>query len=231
MNEGVFRYVWKIQNGVCPPSADTIQLTVYFPPSMPNAGQDQVICGTSTVLSGNQISVGTSSWISIDPGATIISPTNNLSAVSFTSQGDWKFVWKAMNGICPVLSDTVLIKNFLLPSVAKAGDDIVSDKGNTQLNDEVPLTGTGKWTATSSDCEITNSLDPKSLFSAEGEGIYHLLWTVSNGTCPESTDEMTVEIRNSVIPEIITPNGDGSNDFLEFKNLKREKDIIWSFVI
>jgi|GEM_PF-1097358 len=225
MNEGVFKYVWKIQNGVCLPSADTVQLTVYFVPSMPNAGQDQVICGTSTSLAANQISVGTSLWISLDPGATVNSPTYNLSSVTFTSQGDWKFVWKAMNGICPVLSDTVLIKNFLLPSAANAGNDIVSDNSTTKLNAEVPLIGIGKWSTTSNDCEITNSFDPKSLFSANGEGIYHLLWTVSNGTCPESTDELTVEIRTSVIPEIITPNGDGSNDFLEFKNLKREKDV------
>lgn len=224
-NQGSFEYIWKIENGVCPPSQDTVKITVYFQPSTPSAGSDQEICGLTTTLSANQITLGTSFWQSVDPGVSITNISSHQSAVNFTTQGIWKLIWKSYNGNCPVLADTVLITNYLNPSFADAGIDILSDDNSTQLNAQTPLIGSGQWILLSPDCDVSNSLDPKAIFNAGSEGVYELKWTVSNGVCQETSDLVMVEIRTSIFPEVITPNGDGNNDYLEFKGLKKTQDI------
>jgi gliding motility-associated-like protein len=46
------------------------------------------------------------------------------------------------------------------------------------------------------------------------------IWTVSNGVCPVASDTVYIEIRDLLIPTLITPNQDGKNDLFVIKGIE-----------
>ena len=91
-----------------------------------NAGPDQSLCNVSLItLNGNTPIAGTGTWnmISSPNAATINSPNTPASTISGIIQGTYVLSWNIVNGVCSVLSDTVQIDVFNLPTVADAGPD------------------------------------------------------------------------------------------------------------
>ncbi|RLD61640.1 MAG: hypothetical protein DRJ05_02150, partial [Bacteroidetes bacterium] len=199
---GVYTFVWTISNGVCTDKTDTVVLTVYENPTMPDAGPDQELCDqTSTNLSGNTITTGTGTWTvyskppaAVDP--TIVSPNDPLSNVTGLVYGDYVFEWTAVNTLCSY-SDTVRIINDQAPTLADASatatelclyDQFTLD-GNT------PTVGTGFWTQVSgSTVTILNPTNPQTDVVGAVAGVYGFAWTISNGVCPPSIDNITVTV-------------------------------------
>lgn len=102
LNVGTYVFRWTISNGLCASSSDDVTITVYDLPTMAVAGADQTICGTSAILNGNNISVGTGSWskISGPTGDIITNPSSPTTTITNLSRGTYVYSWKATNGIC-----------------------------------------------------------------------------------------------------------------------------------
>jgi gliding motility-associated-like protein len=140
------------------------------------------------------------------------------SAVNLIGQGTFGFVWTISTGTtCPSSSDTVYIQTYSPPNVANAGPDIVSDILNNLMAANAPTVGVGTWSILNGSGNFSNGNDPLSNFTAPGDGTYVLVWTISNGACAAESDTMTLIINPMLIPQVITPNGDGNNDFFEIR--------------
>jgi len=50
-------------------------------------------------------------------------------------------------------------------------------------------------------------------------GENNVLWTVTNGVCPESIDTVMITINDLILQTLITPNLDGNNDFFVIKGI------------
>src|SRR6185436_18191730 len=75
---GVYTFRWTVSNGLCSNSTDDVQITIFAPPTAANAGSDQNLCNVnSTVVNGNNPTVGTGTWTLISGPNTpnIISPS------------------------------------------------------------------------------------------------------------------------------------------------------------
>jgi gliding motility-associated-like protein len=79
---------------------------------------------------------------------------------------------------------------------------------------------TGLWSVISGGGEFANKNDAKSSVTDISVGINEYVWTVSNRVCPASADTVIIEVKDFLVPTLITPNMDGINDYFVLKGLE-----------
>ena len=217
-DQGVYSYVWVVGNGTCPTSTDVVTINTFLNPSDPDAGPDQTICAMNTTLNANAISVGTGSWIPVDVFSSVTNSLANTTNATLPNQGVFGFVWQTSNSTyCPVKNDTVYIRTYTNPSLANAGLDITSSCLLNSLVAITPSVGVGTWSVISGSGSFDDANNPTANYISDIDGAVKLVWTVTNGNCPPTHDTLDIFIDPLLIPQIITPNGDGSNDLFEIK--------------
>jgi gliding motility-associated-like protein len=105
--------------------------------------------------------------------------------------------------------------------VANAGlDQILDYLFGTTLNAELPEVGVGLWSLVTGAGEIFNSTAPTTDVNglALGENVFR--WSVTNGVCTPVTDDVMIKVNDLIIPTLITPNGDGRNDYFVLRGLE-----------
>ncbi|MDQ3109621.1 MAG: SBBP repeat-containing protein, partial [Bacteroidota bacterium] len=186
----VFR--WTITNGTCPPSFDNVTITRDANPTTANAGSNQSLCTSASTLAGNSPAIGTGMWTLVSGTGSATTPTSNTSGVIGLTTGANVFQWTISNGTCPSSSDQVTITHDANPTVANAGPDQVICASSTSLAGNIPATGTGFWTLISGTGIITTPSSATSVVNGVSVGTNVFRWTISNGTCPSTFDEVTI---------------------------------------
>jgi gliding motility-associated-like protein len=213
-------FMWTISNGACPVSTSTVSITSDANPSIPNAGSNQDLCvQTSTTLSANNPGTGTGVWSLVSGSGTVTPSSSPNAAVSGLSIGQNIFMWTISNGVCPSATGTVSIQVDAMPTTANAGTDISTFAPNTNMAANTPLIGTGVWSLLSGGGTISSGPNPVSSITDLPFGQSTFMWTISNGVCPASKDNVVVTLLELVVPNGFSPNGDGMNDFFEIPGI------------
>jgi gliding motility-associated-like protein len=221
LGAGANVFVWSITNGSCPSSSDTVVITVVQPAAPANAGADQGICisSPSVTLAGSSPGAGTGSWVLFAGSGAINNPSQSNTFVTGLSAGLNSFVWTVNSGVCGSSSDTVVITVDVLPSAASAGMDFTVSAGSAGLGATAPVTGTGTWSVVSGTGIFSSASDPLATVSGLGIGDNVFGWTISNGVCPASYDEVIVHVNDLAIPNGFSPNADNVNDYFEIPGI------------
>jgi gliding motility-associated-like protein len=214
VNYGNYQLVWTAINENCPASAD-VSVTFHEIP-VANAGTGGDTCGNTYTLNASS-SIGTGTW-TVTSGSgdvTFIPDENDPSATMRISNfGNYQLVWTAVSENCPA-SDEVSITFHEIP-VANAGtDQVLNSSVATTMDADVSSSENGEWSLISGSGIIENITSPITPITdlLQGENIF--LWTVSSTYCSASDSVIiTVNITNLLVPQVITPNNDGKNDFL-----------------
>jgi gliding motility-associated-like protein len=104
--------------------------------------------------------------------------------------------------------------------VANAGpDQVLEYVFGTTLDAQPVEEGSGVWSLVSSTAEFFDNTDPKTAVSGLSIGDNILKWTVTNGVCPASSDNVTITVHDLIIPTLITPNMDGRNDYFVLRGI------------
>ncbi|RLD90711.1 MAG: hypothetical protein DRJ29_15105, partial [Bacteroidetes bacterium] len=79
---------------------------------------------------------------------------------------------------------------------------------------------TGRWTVVQGYGVFADPQSPTTrLVDLEiGENVFE--WKVSNGVCPEVSDQVNIKVNDFVIPTVITPNEDGKNDLFHVESIE-----------
>ncbi|MFP5263770.1 MAG: HYR domain-containing protein [Blastocatellia bacterium] len=186
----VFR--WTITNGSCAASTDDVTITRDKPPTTADAGPDQTVCSATATLAGNTPAIGTGTWTLVSGAGTITSPNSATSGVTGLAVGANVFRWTITNGTCAASTDDVVITRDEAPTTANAGPDQNVCSSTTTLAANAPSVGTGTWTLVSGAGTITSPGSPTTGVTGLGFGPNVFRWTITNGTCPASTDDVTV---------------------------------------
>jgi gliding motility-associated-like protein len=203
-------FEWTISNGACPSSSSTVTVHVDPLPDAADAGPDQVIClsGGAVQLSATSPSVGSGLWTLYS--GSLSDPFSPTTSVSLPSQGTFLFEWTVSNGACPASNDSMYLTAYDLPDQAAAGPDqtICESLSALTLNANIPAAGNGAWAVVSGSAVIVDPTSALSLVNLPGAGSSILTWSISNGTCPSSTD--TVHINVDQLPTIANAGADQS---------------------
>ncbi|SEW29757.1 Por secretion system C-terminal sorting domain-containing protein [Roseivirga pacifica] len=195
---------WTISNGVCPISSDDVVVTLSDDVEA-NAGSDQNVCGTNTFLGASFSTGSTGTWsILSGAGGTVTTPTSNTSAFTGTAGTTYTLQWTENNGSCSG-NDTVKITFFDNVTVAAAGADQEIDGALATMNATLAgntasgFSETGTWSEVAGDGNgvFSDANSPTSTFTGTVGVTYTLRWTISNGVCPISSDDVVIEFVNN----------------------------------
>ncbi|WP_420321297.1 gliding motility-associated C-terminal domain-containing protein [Flagellimonas sp.] len=210
-----------IQTG-CDVATDAINVTVALTPTASNAGTNQTLaCNvTSTDITGNVVTVGSSLWsqISGPNTATIVSPYATTTNISNLIPGTYIFQYGISGGsaCAPSMEDTVeVVVSSDTPVPTDAGlDQNICFGAPTQLDANAPPSTNleGTWTVDTAPVGSTilfaDANDPKTLVSGldDPSETYIFRWTIDNPndpTCPNpGTDTVTITTNATQGPQL-----------------------------
>ncbi|MCC6600138.1 MAG: gliding motility-associated C-terminal domain-containing protein, partial [Crocinitomicaceae bacterium] len=226
---GITTLTWSIYNGPCNEATSDTVVVVVFDPQSPdaNAGPDQNFCENfpDTPMAANTpISPAVGTWTTISGGGTFSNPNDPSAMVSDIPLNENIYVWTIYNGACNngVTSDTISVYvNDLTVAAANAGDDVVfcGAPDSLQLHGSV-TTGlaTSLWTIIQGGGDIQNVLNNNPYMFEIPNGINIYEYTVDNGLCGISSDEVIVTIYDPELPSADAGTGDMicENEFTSF---------------
>lgn len=193
-----------------------------------DAGVDDEVCDTSyNLLSNSNISAGY--WLANNEGVFFPDSSYINASVSVSSYGTHKFYWFVdQNGLCSSI-DSIEVTFNEAPTSDAGQDQYLDFEFETDLSAVSPAIGVGEWSLISGNGDIWNPSDSLSHVSnlMVGENIFR--WAVVNGNCPAAEDDVSIFINDIWVPEAITPNGDGVNDYLEVKGIENSENHVQIF--
>lgn len=133
-----------------------------------------------------------------DDGNSVVSVSGPSIINSFNATVTGKYhvvVYDPLNpAICFGESNHVDIEIFTLPSEADAGLGGTVCSNEFSLDAVSPLVGQGLWTMVSGPGSFVDPVDPKTSINGLAVGDNTLRWTVSNGACIDSQDEIIIHV-------------------------------------
>jgi gliding motility-associated-like protein len=149
---------------------------------------------TSVVLNAEAIQSGTGEWFVVTGNATLNNQFANVTGANNLSFGVNQFVWEVSSSQCGSTSDTIEIVVYGLPFPASIPNDslIVCYDTLVNLSANTPNVGQGTWYSPNSSISfVNNNLSNTAAFNL-AFGWNDIIWEISNGTCPVSTDTVRV---------------------------------------
>jgi gliding motility-associated-like protein len=89
----------------------------------------------------------------------------------------------------------------------------------TTMEAELNSYESGEWSVASGEGKFGNKNSPVSVVTGLSPGDNIFIWKVTNGICPEATDEVKITVNDLLAPSVITPNGDNKNDYFVVRGI------------
>jgi gliding motility-associated-like protein len=190
LDVGLNTLSWTITNGVCAPSVSQVEITTYENPTVSDAGVNQEVCLFDATLAGNEPLIGSGLWSTTGSGLFANASIYNTN-VSGLDVGLNTLSWTITNGVCAPSVSQVEITTYENPSIAVAGVDSEVCGPNATINANNPVIGTGTWSTTGSAmfADINASTTTVSNMT---NGTNTFIWTISNGACSPTIDQIDV---------------------------------------
>ena len=206
----------------------SVKANVYKNP-VADGGGDAAVCGPEFTLAAVP-SYGTGAWTF--PSEVVEADGNFFNASikidsSFTDASVvYDFIWEESNWNCTD-ADIISIEFFNRIDPVTAGNDTAF----TTFDNVIKLNATalkpfeaGEWSVESGSGTFIDKYASSTEVRNGEIGLNTYKWTVVNGECI-NTALVNIELFEVIVPEGISPNGDGINDVLAIKGLELDSQI------
>jgi gliding motility-associated-like protein len=200
---------WTISNGSCT-SSDDVTLISIPKPTTATAGPDQQHCENAVFnMTANTPVTGTATW-SLPAGTTASIATGDMAnpsaVVNVPAGTSATIVWVISNSTCNSV-DSITLTNSVMPNNAVAGGDQVHCDDTDFImnaNNASPATATGTWSIVSGTANISNIHSATTLVSVPAGTTATLRWTISNGACTGTPDDVVLTNQPAILGNTIT---------------------------
>lgn len=193
---GTYSFSWDINYNGCPSIPDTVEITRIEAPPFAEAGLDQdLACDISaTTLNGTDPMGFNGLWTLVSGSGVFNDPDSFNTAVTGLAYGPNVFRWSITNGACPAATDTVTIWRYQPVNALAGFDQELCNQSMAMLNGiNTTFFGgqpIGNWQQIGGPGNVSFADPGLGTTSITGlqAGTYDFTWTITNGTCPSSTD-------------------------------------------
>ncbi len=169
------------------------------------AGPDQLVCGNTTILSGNVIPSAAGQWqVLTGPGTLTFNDASRADAqITADDYGEYQLMWEQTLNGCSQTDETT-IRFSRVPSPTTGDDKVVC--GTTTPLEAIPDLGTGTWSVVSGpgNSTFTDASNPGTEVSVDQTGIYTFRWSEQNADLCTGTADQTIDFKPQA-EALITP--------------------------
>ncbi len=165
--------------------------------------------GPVTLCTGGNVTLTTG------PAAGYLWSTGETtSKINVTAAGSYTVKVKNANG-CQGAKSLATVVTVNEKPVAVAGpDQELNYTFETRMDAVLQASESGEWSLISGSGHIKDIHSPATPVAELSIGENVFLWKVSNGNCEDST-EVKITVHDLFVPSVITPDGDGKNDYFK----------------
>jgi gliding motility-associated-like protein len=184
-----------------------------------NTSNGDLWCGIQSSYTVTQVVSGCTAPLVTSNPTTQSVCSGNSAALSVTATGATAYQWQ-LNGVdiagatsstynastagsyscvvysaCDSVTTTAAVVTIDQPTVASAGPDQNLCTNSATLAANTPASGIGTWTIVSGTGTFSNTNAPNSTVTGLGAGTNTFRWTLSNGACSDSQDDVIINVQ------------------------------------
>jgi gliding motility-associated-like protein len=204
----------------------TTTVTVNALPVATVSNNGPVCAGSALSLTGGPAGMTTYSWTGPNGFTSLLQNPSVSANATLTMSGVYTLTVTNGSGCMSIASTTVTVNE---NPVAIAGQDQeLTFIFETQMEAELTPPETGEWSLISGSGQIVDIHSPTTSVTELSNGENLFLWKVRNGNC-EADAEVKITVYDLFVPTVITPDGDGKNDYFKIsENIGKVELIIFN---
>ena len=145
------------------------------------------------------------------------------NVLSATGIGNINLEYNYSNVCANKVTQSIIVTDKL--NVFAGPDQLLKFVFETQMKAELPLPETGEWSLISGSGIISEIHSPTTRVTELSTGENIFLWKVRNGSC-EAAAEVKITVYDPFIPSVITPDGDGKNDYFKISEIIGQVELV-----